>query len=269
MTTQQINALLIAEELRKAGVTLAGAAGIIANLEAESALNPDNVEDRSGIGDVTYTSYVDNGTYKDFVTDAYGYGLAQWTYWSRKENLLNFARRMGVSIGNLYMQVAFLIQELQTDYKALWNMVCVSNLAGEVGERFCKEFERPANMETLAVQRGNRAEYWYGFLSENSGITVEPPGRPEPVEQLKTDEDGLEIPQTWPPRTIDEHCSEWPEVWLIQAALKCRGYYVLVDGIFGELLKKKVIAFQAANGLDADGAVGPNTWRTLLNLDKN
>ena len=31
--------------------------------------------------------------------DAVGYGLAQWTYWTRKQNLLNFARQNNKSIG--------------------------------------------------------------------------------------------------------------------------------------------------------------------------
>ena len=36
------------------------------------------------------------------------------------------------------------------------------------------------------------------------------------------------------------------------------------DGIFGELTKRAVIAFQADKGLEADGEVGGKTWKTLL-----
>ena len=43
------------------------------------------------ISDDSYTEAVDAGTYKNFVHDAAGYGLAQWTYSTRKENLLKFA----------------------------------------------------------------------------------------------------------------------------------------------------------------------------------
>jgi hypothetical protein len=35
------------------------------------------------------------------------------------------------------------------------------------------------------------------------------------------------------------------------------------DGIFGSYTKQAVIAFQQANGLTADGIVGPNTWGKL------
>ena len=38
--------------------------------------------------DTEYTSAVDDGRYKNFVKDGAGYGLAQWTFWSRKQNLL-------------------------------------------------------------------------------------------------------------------------------------------------------------------------------------
>jgi murein L,D-transpeptidase YcbB/YkuD len=85
------------------------------------------------------------------------------------------------------------------------------------------------------------------------------------VEDNTTTEEKPEEPklETWPPRVIDEHCTGWPEVWLLQALLKCRGYNVLVDGIWWSLLTDKVKQFQQAHGLDPDGAVGPMTWQWL------
>lgn len=56
---------------------------------------------------------VDSGAYSNFVHDSAGYGLAQWTYWSRKESLLNFARKTSASIGSLEMQLDFMIRELK------------------------------------------------------------------------------------------------------------------------------------------------------------
>lgn len=40
---------------------------------------------------------------------------------------------------------------------------------------------------------------------------------------------------------------------------------VLVDGIFGQQTKNTVIAFQKQHGLDSDGIVGQNTWKSFLN----
>lgn len=36
-----------------------------------------------------------------------------------------------------------------------------------------------------------------------------------------------------------------------------------MDGIFGDLTRASVLAFQADHGLDADGVVGPSTWQAL------
>lgn len=71
------------------GFSPAGVAGLMGNLYAESGLNPINLqntyEKRLGLTDAEYTAAVDSGSYSNFVRDSAGYGLAQWTYWSRKE----------------------------------------------------------------------------------------------------------------------------------------------------------------------------------------
>jgi hypothetical protein len=54
-------------------------------------------------------------------------------------------------------------------------------------------------------------------------------------------------------------------VKLIQAALNRYGAHLVVDGIFGPLTRAAVIRFQRAHGLEADGIVGPITWRALFN----
>ena len=82
--------------LKKNGLNDYGVAGLMGNLYAESGLKPMNLQNSSersiGMTDEEYTKAVDNGTYCDFVTDRGGYGLAQWTYWSRKKALLEYAQ---------------------------------------------------------------------------------------------------------------------------------------------------------------------------------
>ena len=84
-----------------------GAAGLMGNLFAESGLNSTNLqnsyEKKLGYTDSIYTMAVDNGSYTNFIKDKAGYGLAQWTYWSRKQNLYNFAKESNASIGDLNM----------------------------------------------------------------------------------------------------------------------------------------------------------------------
>ena len=92
-------------------------AGIMGNIYAESGFKPTNLqnayEKKLGYTDDSYTAAVDSGSYGNFVKDSAGYGLAQWTYWSRKQALLEYARSVGKSIGDLSMQLDFMWKEMQ------------------------------------------------------------------------------------------------------------------------------------------------------------
>ena len=94
------------------GLNSYGAAGLMGNLFAESGLNPHNLqntyEKKLGYTDNSYTEAVDSGKYTGLTHDSAGYGLAQWTYWSRKEALLNYVKAAGASIGDLETQLGFL-----------------------------------------------------------------------------------------------------------------------------------------------------------------
>ena len=124
------------------GMTPAGAAGLMGNLYAESGLKPTNIqnsyEKKLGFTDETYTAAVDSGAYGNFVNDCAGYGLAQWTYWSRKKALLEFAKAQGASVGDLETQLEFLLHELNTGYTAVfiyyrseYMCVCCNNVDGD------------------------------------------------------------------------------------------------------------------------------------------
>lgn len=110
---------------RGKGLADCGTAGLMGDLYAESGLRPNNLqntfEKKLGLSDAEYTARVDSGAYANFVRDGAGYGLAQWTYWSRKESLLNYAQAAGKSIGDLEMQLDFLWEELNKGYRGLVN----------------------------------------------------------------------------------------------------------------------------------------------------
>ena len=137
------------------GLTEAGTAGLMGNLYSESALQPTNLqnsyEKTLGFTDTTYTAAVDNGTYKGFVNDAAGYGLAQWTYWSRKEALLDYAKSRGKSVGDLETQLGYLMQELEHDYKAVLSTLKSTGSVMAASNVVLLKFERPAD-QSVAVQ---------------------------------------------------------------------------------------------------------------------
>ena len=115
-----MNELTIHDYLQKKGLNEYGIAGLMGNLFAESGLNPRNLqnsyENVLGMNDNAYVAAVDNGTYTNFVQDKAGFGLAQWTFWTRKQALLDFAKASGKSIGDLIMQLDFLWKELSGSY---------------------------------------------------------------------------------------------------------------------------------------------------------
>ena len=138
------------------------AAGIMGNLEAESGLNPINLNGAGnsalGMTDDEYTEAVDSGTYTadQFINDGRAYGLAQWCYSTRKAMLLNYAIGKGTSIGNLETQLSFLIEEMQS-YKDLWNTLINTTSVKEASDAVLLQYEKPANQGDSVRQK--RAEY--------------------------------------------------------------------------------------------------------------
>ena len=148
------------------GLSPAGAAGLMGNLYAESGLNPQNLqntyEKKLGYTDAAYTAAVDSGKYQNFVHDSAGYGLAQWTYWSRKQNLLAFARAAGKSIGDLDMQLDFLFEELSTGYKSVLSTLKTATAVRTASDSVLLNFERPANQgEAVKIKRAGYGQTYY------------------------------------------------------------------------------------------------------------
>ena len=78
----------------------------------------------------------------------------------------------------------------------------------------------------------------------------------------------MEFPQNPTPRVQAETptlrvMDRGPAVRRLQELLNARGAELTADGIFGVMTRDAVVRFQADNGLDADGIVGPLTWRAL------
>jgi len=247
--------------LRGYGLSEAGALGMLGNWECESGCEPYRVQgdyQSSRAISKAYVNAIQNGTQdrERFAMDQKGFGLAQWTYPQRKRNLWDFAYGAMKPIDSCPMQVDFAMLELRNEYQSLLSFLKTTNDIQSACDRVCREYERPAvnNVQARyeAALRIRKELDLTGTAVVSESATTEP----ETAEEPKID--------TWPPRVIDEHCSGWAEVWLLQSLLKCRGYNVLVDGIWGSLLTDKVKQFQREHQLDADGAVGPMSWAKLM-----
>lgn len=148
-----------------------GVAGLMGNLYAESGLSPINLQNtyntKLNYTDQGYTDAVDRGEYGNFIKDSAGYGLAQWTYWSRKEGLYVFAKSKGASVGDLATQLEYLMKELKESYSTtvltkLKNATSVKDASDVV----LLKFEKPAD-QSIAVQK-KRAEFAQGYYNKYS-----------------------------------------------------------------------------------------------------
>lgn len=157
--------------LKGKGLNDCGTAALMGNLYAESGLNPKNMQDscekKLGMTDDTYTAAVDNGTYSNFLKDSVGYGIAQWTYWSRKQNLLTYVQGKGKSIGDLETQLEFLWKELGEGYKTVLGALKTASCIRTASDIVLKKFENPKDQSTSVQLK--RAEYGQIYYDEFSG----------------------------------------------------------------------------------------------------
>ena len=166
------------------------ACGVMTNLQAESGMKSDNLENkynvRFGLSDAEYTKRVNKGLKKKgkyktrfgktryFTKDYCGYGICQWTSLGRRQNLLNKALKMKVGVDNLPMQLSFLGDELKTSYPQVWTTLKKAPNTSEgaylAATHFCVAFEVPAFTNTTAARRGKKTitGYWKNY----SGIDV-------------------------------------------------------------------------------------------------
>ena len=150
-----------------------GVAGMMGNLQAESGLRSNNLqnsfEKTLGMTDEQYTTAVDVGSYKNFVMDSAGYGLAQWTYSSRKQNLLTFRNAAGTSIGDLGMQLGFLWKELTENYKGVLSGLRAARSVREASDIVLTQFEKPADQSESVMAK--RASYGQVFYDRYAGFS--------------------------------------------------------------------------------------------------
>lgn len=158
--------------LKAKGLNDYAVAGVMGNLQAESGLRPNNLqntyEKKLGMNDEQYTAAVDIGAYTNFVHDSAGYGLAQWTYWSRKQGLLDYCKSINASIANLNAQLDWLWKEF-TARPSLMNKLRSATSVKEASNAVLHEYEAPSD-QSAAVE-DSRASLGVGFYNKYAKIT--------------------------------------------------------------------------------------------------
>lgn len=167
--------------LASKGLNAFGVAGLMGNLYAESALNPQNLqntyEKKLGLSDAEYTAAVDSGSYTGFVRDSAGYGLAQWTYWSRKEALLAYAKAAKASIGDLETQLGFLFKELSEGYTSVLAVLKTATSVRQASDVVLTKYERPANQgESVQIKRASYGQSYYDKYAKVAATEPEKEG---------------------------------------------------------------------------------------------
>lgn len=174
MTEEEIWNYLLGSGLSEAGV-----AGLMGNLYSESGLKANNLQNsgnkRLGLTDEQYTEKVDSGEYtkEQFIRDKIGYGLAQHTYWSRKQALYEFISSKGASIGCTKTQLDFIVQELK-GYKTVYEVLKSAKSVKEASDIVLTQYEKPADQsDQVKIKRATFGENIFNKYNKKEHIDKE------------------------------------------------------------------------------------------------
>lgn len=168
------NAKIIWDFFKNKGLNDYACAGILGNADAESTLNPKNLQDsyerKLGLSDEEYTKRVDNGTYNNFIHDSAGYGIFQFTYWTLKEGLYNYCKKNHKSIGDLNAQLEYSWALFNSNYRSMLNILRNATSVREASNAVLLRFECPAD-QSISVQntRASYGQKYYNQFANNNG----------------------------------------------------------------------------------------------------
>ncbi len=153
-------------------------AGIMGNMEAESNCEACRVQ-----GDFTsdrrvskqYAQQVNSGMLPNWHTDEKGWGLCQWTFFSRKANLRSTCQSYGVGIEDESAQLAFMLAEMQMEFGNMWNRLLATHDIAEAAGLMCREYERPAVLNIT-----DRTRFGQQIYNQFHGKDIDPEPSPEP-----------------------------------------------------------------------------------------
>lgn len=107
------------------------------------------------------------------MNDKAGYGLAQWTFETRKKALLDYAKAAKKSIGDYTTQLAFLYKELSEGYAAVLKTLKNAKTVKEASDAVLTQFERPADTsDAVKTKRAGYGQEFYNKFATNADTVV-------------------------------------------------------------------------------------------------
>lgn len=160
-----------------------GTAAFMGNLWAESSCIPYRLQgdylNADGIyaGSIAYTNGVDGGSISEttFVNDNKGYGVAQWTFSTRKQRLYYLYQNGSYdSIGSYPLSIAMITDDMEGNYSDTWNILKTATNIRDASDYVLFHYENPDD-KSESVQE-TRAAYGQMFYDRFAGTT--PPAPP-------------------------------------------------------------------------------------------
>lgn len=165
-----------------------GTAALLGNLYAESYIVPWEVQ-----GDIPpsqysrdYTARVDSGAVSeyDFAHNGprgNGYGLAQWTYYTRKQGLYDLYKTGYDSIGSTKLGIDYLFVELDGGYTGVLDALKNATDIRTASDIVLHDYESPSDQsEQVEILRASYAQDIYN--NKAGGTPPDPPDPPDPPE---------------------------------------------------------------------------------------
>lgn len=159
-----------------------GVAGLMGNLQAESGLISYRLQGDFTTGytkSITYTDRIDSGemTRAEFISDGKGYGIAQWTYSTRKAGLYDYWKNSSyTSIGDVRLQVEYLLYELQNSYGSVYSTLQTAPDILTASNDVLFNFENPQEQgPAVQAYRASLATALYNALATGQPIPIPVP----------------------------------------------------------------------------------------------
>lgn len=185
-----------------------GVAALMGNLYAESGCTPYACQPSLPYNTcMTYIANVDNHTVSEYsfvhrgtsstggvANGQGGFGLAQWTYYTRKQELYDWWETAGGSIGSLSMQLDFCYDEMSRKFASVLSALRNATDLRSASNTVLFDYENPRD-KSQSMQ-DLRYSYSYDIYTQYAGtVPVEPPTpqpspddppEPEPQEPIQS-----------------------------------------------------------------------------------